>query len=553
MSLCINPRCAQPENPDNCLFCQRCGSELLLAGHYRVNSLLSDKGGFGNTYKVAYLGGSPTQDPPPEMVLKVLTSDHPHAIELFQQEAQILMALDHPGIPKGQEQFTYFPRDSQNPLHCFVMDKVEGQDLEEYQKRRNHHPITQQLALEWLLQLGELLHEVHSKKFFHRDIKPSNIIFQPTGQLALIDFGAVRQITATIMSGQQNTGIYTPGYAPPEQEKGYSVPQSDFYALGRTFVYLLTGKQPIDPEMYDHYNNALDWRKYATTADDNLKDLVDYLMAERANQRPPDTATLIQMIRAVGKRQSYRTVVNAANQPTVASGGASVPSTLESMGEISAAIPETEIRARSPSGIALQKTPGVALEPYEYGGFWLRAIAFGVDFVIVTLGTCFVGFAAALFLLDTTNLASYTYEDDFVGSGVGFTWLGSTFFGPLYLPLAIAMYLTDPYYRYDAEHQASIVFVGLGVVVKWLYYAWQESSSHQGTWGKRILGLQVTTLQHRRLSFWRASARHLCKSLSCFTLGIGFMVAGWNGKKQGIHDLVSSSLIVKKNPRRGKP
>ncbi|MGK7874586.1 MAG: serine/threonine protein kinase, partial [Xenococcaceae cyanobacterium] len=238
MSLCINPSCPKPKNAENQLFCQACGSELLLAGRYRVTHLLSDKGGFGNTYQVIHHNTF--------QVLKVLTNNHPKAVELFEQEARVLSQLNHRGIPKGEGDFTYFPRNSQNPLHCLVMEKIEGMDLEEYQKHRENRPIDQKLALEWLTQLAEILHEVHGHNFFHRDIKPSNIILRADGQLVLIDFGAVRQVTATIMAGAQNTGIYTPGYAPPEQEKGYAVPQSDFYALGRTFVYLLTGKAPTD-------------------------------------------------------------------------------------------------------------------------------------------------------------------------------------------------------------------------------------------------------------------------------------------------------------------
>ncbi|MEO0685310.1 MAG: 4-Cys prefix domain-containing protein, partial [Cyanobacteria bacterium J06649_11] len=51
MSLCINPNCSNPGNSDNVLFCQSCGSELLLEGHYRAIKLLG-KGGFGRTYEV---------------------------------------------------------------------------------------------------------------------------------------------------------------------------------------------------------------------------------------------------------------------------------------------------------------------------------------------------------------------------------------------------------------------------------------------------------------------------------------------------------------------
>jgi parallel beta-helix repeat protein len=291
MSLCINPNCVNPDNKDNQLFCESCGSELLLSGRYRVLRLLSDKGGFGNTYEIE-------QNNQPK-VLKVLTNNHPKALELFQKEAEVLSELNHPGIPKGEGMFNYFPHNSQNPLYCLVMEKIEGMDLEEYQKQRQYRPIDQTLAVEWLLQLTDILHEVHSHNFFHRDIKPSNIILKNNGQLTLIDFGAVRQVTATIISGGQNTGIFTPGFAPPEQEKGYAVPQSDFYALGRTFVYLLTGKSPIHPDIYDRYNDSLNWHGQAPQIMPELADFIDTLMADKANKRPQNTTLILHKLKNI--------------------------------------------------------------------------------------------------------------------------------------------------------------------------------------------------------------------------------------------------------------
>jgi serine/threonine protein kinase len=201
MSLCINPNCQKPSNLDNSLYCQCCGSELLLKGRYRVTRLLSSKGGFGNTYEAIDNNGA--------KVLKVLINNHPHAVKLFQQETEVLNRLNHSGIPKGEGFFTYFARASKTPLSCLIMEKIEGVDLEEYLQERNFKPIEQKLALQWLFQLTNILNEVHRQNFFHRDIKPSNIILKPNGQLVLIDFGAARQVTATILAGQQNTQIYT--------------------------------------------------------------------------------------------------------------------------------------------------------------------------------------------------------------------------------------------------------------------------------------------------------------------------------------------------------
>nr|WP_322506308.1 protein kinase [Chroococcidiopsis cubana] len=81
-------------------------------------------------------------------------------------------------------------------------------------------------------------------KAIHRDIKPSNIIRDRHGKLYLLDFGAVKQVTSQAGGAQSaSTGIYSMGFAPPEQVSGGEVyPSTDLYALAVTAVNLLTGK-----------------------------------------------------------------------------------------------------------------------------------------------------------------------------------------------------------------------------------------------------------------------------------------------------------------------
>jgi serine/threonine protein kinase len=310
MSLCINPYCSNPQNPDNQLFCHGCDSELLLDGRYRVTYHLGS-GGCGKTYEVNDRDGI-------SKVLKVLTNNHPKYVELFQREAQVLIRLKHQGIPKAEPDayFIFSPRNTQASLHCLVMEKIEGLDLRQYlQKRRS--PIDQKLAVQWLIQLATILQEVHSQNFFHRDIKPSNIMLKVDGQLVLIDFGTAREITQTFVSKQssgQLTGIISAGYTPSEQLNGQAVPQSDFFALGRTFVYLLTGEDPNN--FYDSYNDVLNWRHAAPQVSQRFADFLDRLMARFANQRPHNAAVILQELGDI-KQDSYLPQVNSDSQVTV--------------------------------------------------------------------------------------------------------------------------------------------------------------------------------------------------------------------------------------------
>ncbi len=298
MSLCINSNCPKPQNPDNILFCQACGSEVLLQQRYRVQCQLG-RGGFGVTYEINEVRTNQAK------VLKVLINNNPKAVELFKQEADVLSQLHHSGIPHVEldAYFEYYPYNSQNPIHCLVMEKVVGEDLEKYMQKRGLRPINQTTAIEWLKDLITILEQVHNKDFFHRDIKPPNIMLRSkSAELVLIDFGTVRKVTSTVFKQQGGvTGIISAGYTPSEQINNNAVPQSDFFALGRTFVYLLTGKEPLDPIMYDSYNETLNWRNHAPQISSMLADLLDDMMQRLYKDRPQNSHEILQRIAAIEK------------------------------------------------------------------------------------------------------------------------------------------------------------------------------------------------------------------------------------------------------------
>jgi serine/threonine protein kinase len=517
MSLCINPACPKPYNPDKNLFCQTCGSELVLSRRYRVIELLSEKGGFANTYEV--------RDRDLSKVLKVLTNDHPHAIELFEQEAQVLSQLNHPGIPQGEGSFTYFPRDSQIPLHCLVMEKIEGVDLEDYQCQHHYQPIDQKLALAWLMQLANILHEVHSCHLFHRDIKPSNIILKPDGQLVLIDFGAVRQVTATILAGGQNTMLFTPGYAPPEQEKGYAVQQSDFFALGRTFVYLLTGKEPTDPEIYDHYNNELNWHKYAPHISPQLADFIDALIAEKATQRPADTTEIL------------RQLADLENELYPRRTWLFLPSKPQKIKRLKTSV----IPPLSP--------------PLSYAGFWLRFQASILDsFIVMVLAASLsalivlrlkqMGMVQPLGIaINLDNQTLMTFSSVWAISGTNILGYCAGILILLYYTLYHQLTNSEIFLQ---KQIIILIAFSVGFLCKWFYFVILESSFLKATLGKRLIGLRVVNYEGQRISIKQANQRYWGKLLSTLTLYIGFMLAGWTKKKQALHDLLAGTMIIKR-------
>ncbi|MEP0855964.1 serine/threonine-protein kinase [Trichocoleus sp. DQ-U1] len=301
MSLCINPHCQNPQNPDSLMRCQSCDSYLLLEGQYRVTNLLSDKGGFGDTYEVSDPSGTPK-------LLKVLKKNQPKAVEQFQREAQVLSRLNHPGIPQGEQYFTFYPHNTQQPVHCLVMEKIEGENLQEWLEKRSNRPINENLAIDWLTQLTNTLHTLHQQQppLIHRDIKPSNIMLKPDGKLVLIDFGIAREMTGTYeqqKAAGQVTKVVSDGYSPLEQVNGCAVLPSDFFALGRTFVHLLTGMHPTDiADSFNHdlYTDELkSWRDKAPQISPLVGDFIDKLMARSIQNRPPRTETILEQLAAI--------------------------------------------------------------------------------------------------------------------------------------------------------------------------------------------------------------------------------------------------------------
>ncbi|MFM6879016.1 MAG: protein kinase domain-containing protein, partial [Microcystis panniformis] len=168
--------------------------------------------------------------------------------------------------------------------------------LEQWLKQYDN--LSQKRAFKWLREITLILDKIHQQNWLHRDIKPPNIMLRNSGELVLIDFGTAREETQTYhqkVKGQQVTGITSAGYTPNEQQHGQAVIQSDFHALGRTFVHLLTGKHPLEI-YYDAYNDVLAWREETENIHPLLLDFIDELMGRLPRNRPANTRVILQRL-----------------------------------------------------------------------------------------------------------------------------------------------------------------------------------------------------------------------------------------------------------------
>ena len=137
-----------------------------------------------------------------------------------------------------------------------------------------------------------------------------------------------------------------------------------------------------------------------------------------------------------------------------------------------------------------------------YAGFWLRVVASLIDSLVAGVGAFVIGLVMGVFLL-------FLFPD----------------------------LLDNP--------DSDAIFGLVGFLGGLAYFGIMESSSKQATLGKMAMGLKVTDLDGQRIGLVKAINRNLGKIISYVLLGIGFFMAGFTKKKQGLHDKMVATLVVR--------
>ncbi len=153
---------------------------------------------------------------------------------------------------------------------------------------------------------------------------------------------------------------------------------------------------------------------------------------------------------------------------------------------------------------------------FSYAGFWLRVVAMLIDGVVMSLALGVL--VVPLFFLSGAAgiieaIAEHHGQPD-PGVIIGL----------------IAM---------------MFVLAAVSVLAQWLYHAYLESGEKQGTWGKQLMGIYVTDLLGQPITFGRASGRFFAKIVTgMIPLGIGYIMAGFTERKQALHDMIASCLVL---------
>lgn len=161
------------------------------------------------------------------------------AREAFEQEANLLARLRHPGLVRI---FEHLVGDDESYL---VMEYVDGLTLSQIGRRLDAPlPFARiQYLTHQLCQVLSYLHQLDPPVIF-RDLKPSNIMVDRSYKITLIDFGIARVFEEESQTQTYLRGVGSAGYAPLEQYAGGTDPRSDVYSLGATLYTLLTKLVP---------------------------------------------------------------------------------------------------------------------------------------------------------------------------------------------------------------------------------------------------------------------------------------------------------------------
>jgi outer membrane protein assembly factor BamB len=221
---------------------------IILQSRYEIIKVLG-VGGMGAVYLAQDLRFSGVTR---HCALKEMISQTPDpqvrrlSVQSFMREANLLVQLNHPGIPQIYDFFTEGVRS------YLVMEYIKGKNLEEVLED-TEGMLKEKIVLDWAIQICDVLIYLHGQHpaIVFRDLKPANVMLrdEPENKITLIDFG----IAKAFVANQKGTMIGTEGYSPPEQYKGMADPRGDIYALGATLHHLLTKRDPrLEPPFTFH-------------------------------------------------------------------------------------------------------------------------------------------------------------------------------------------------------------------------------------------------------------------------------------------------------------
>lgn len=165
------------------------------------------------------------------------TKNRTEDLQLFLDEAEILIHLQHPYLPNIVDYFL----SRESGCNYLVMDYIQGKSLLQHFIEQDKKPEYRQV-IQYAIQICDLFHYMHCHKagpIIYRDLKPTNIMIDELDHVRIIDFGIARNYKEGQHSDTMQLG--TLGFAAPEQlHNNQSDQRTDLYTLGALMYFLLS-------------------------------------------------------------------------------------------------------------------------------------------------------------------------------------------------------------------------------------------------------------------------------------------------------------------------
>lgn len=169
---------------------------------------------------------------------KLAFGSHPACYVGFEVEQMILATLSGPHVPR------FVAKGDMDATPYIVMEYIEGPSLHDYigKSRLDIAGIVRLVSA-----LAAAVHDLHRQNVVHLDIKPANVLYRPTGEAVLVDFGLARHAYLPDMVEEEfHMPVGTSAYISPEQVVGRRCdPRSDIFAIGVILYQLSTGRLPF--------------------------------------------------------------------------------------------------------------------------------------------------------------------------------------------------------------------------------------------------------------------------------------------------------------------
>ncbi|PZS54035.1 RDD family protein [Stenotrophomonas maltophilia] len=214
-------------------------------------------------------------------------------------------------------------------------------------------------------------------------------------------------------------------------------------------------------------------------------------------------------LRQVVDELGLQTLADAST--ATSSGGFDLRSDYAAIDSGTAPLPGTGALSSSPYSAPAAVGSGGHAQPVVggevvYAGFWKRVAAYMIDYFVLVIPGSIIGAILGAIL----------------GASMGAVGSGES----------------------AIEIVAQLASALINLCIGMAYYTWFHASKGGATLGKMAVGIKVVRGNGECLTKARAFGRYWAMLLSSFTLGIGFLMAAFTQRKQGLHDMICDTLVV---------